>query len=514
MAYKTDYSTTVKNSSNGLRKLFESIDGNEFETWLASDSRPQKNKIYEVHISHDDVMGMSKYYWAKIVTLGQGKKGVEVFVPDLTNNKKIQTDEEDKKGNPIFLKGGMFYTGGVSPDDLYRDSTEKRSPINGWRVRFKETGAKVAATDGKHTAKQEAGSAYIFERALATNGWGTLAELKADKSTMKGLKEIYPELPDDWVDVYWKQHQVILNKFRGSQIREFKHKGGFMKYIGDLVVRNFGFSKKDNWNPADIWGIKNEAKVISIIEESVGKSQDSQTIEELNALLRGMYKNDTLVGISLKKVSGKEARWEEFNLDKITVEELDEYRYPDITMQIQLGKNMATDSIVWCKQGSGSGYKFQIRQNSKGASNLKFESTKMGATAARGGKAQVDMVVRLLNDKVSNNTFTNNHNNYPKNKNQFLNEKKPFVLDTWESMFEDVNKVADTGISTKKDFVDNISNLFDQDADVANSKLMQLTFLYNATKITPKKNKENFWTDMVFLSIKKGDKYGPFGKLY
>ena len=29
-----------------------------------------------------------------------------------------------------------------------------------------------------------------------------------------------------------------------------------------------------------------------------------------------------------------------------------------------------------------------------------------------------------------------------------------------------------------------------------------------------KKKYTEFWTDMLFLSIKKGDKFGPFGKLY
>ena len=32
--------------------------------------------------------------------------------------------------------------------------------------------------------------------------------------------------------------------------------------------------------------------------------------------------------------------------------------------------------------------------------------------------------------------------------------------------------------------------------------------------ITNKKKYTEFWTDMLFLSIKKGDKFGPFGKLY
>ena len=41
--------------------------------------------------------------------------------------------------------------------------------------------------------------------------------------------------------------------------------------------------------------------------------------------MRGMYKSRTLVGISLKKISGKEAKWEEYNIEKLSLDEIDEY---------------------------------------------------------------------------------------------------------------------------------------------------------------------------------------------
>ena len=43
---------------------------------------------------------------------------------------------------------------------------------------------------------------------------------------------------------------------------------------------------------------------------------------------------------------------------------------------------------------------------------------------------------------------------------------------------------------------------------------MQLAFLDSIYKITPAKKQSEVWTDMVFLAIKKGNKFGPFGKLY
>ena len=68
-----------------------------------------------------------------------------------------------------------------------------------------------------------------------------------------------------------------------------------------------------------MWGVRGNSKdVIIKVEQTVYGSKDSQTIQQLNSLLRGMYKAKELVGISLKKTSGKEAKWEELSLIHIS----------------------------------------------------------------------------------------------------------------------------------------------------------------------------------------------------
>ena len=64
------------------------------------------------------------------------------------------------------------------------------------------------------------------------------------------------------------------------------------------------------------------------------------------------------------------------------------------------------------------------------------------------------------------------------------------------------------------DAVNNIAVVLGSpNAHVANSKLMQLTFL-DVLMSMPKKKRNQFMTDMSFLAQKKGDRFGPFGKLY
>ena len=353
-----------------------------------------------------------------------------------------------------------------------------------------------------------AGEKYVLNE--KSTSFKSEKEMSEDKVLMKNLISIYPDIGDsDWLSVYFKQHKVILDKFGKSNINTFDHTGGFMAFIGDLIKKNFGISKKDNWNPADIWGVVGDSKqVIKTLEKTVFGSKDSQTISQLNAVMRGMYKEKKLVGISLKKVSGKQALWQEYNIEKLTLDEIDEYKFPKIDIEINLSADMTQDTKVKLRKMNGTGYNFQIKANtSTEFSGLKWESTPKGAGAARGGKAQVDSIIALLDD--NNKSFEKNNRKYPQDATEFSSNSQ-----TYKEMFKRVNKKVETDCENENEFATNIENLFMDKPYVANSKLMQLTFIDKVLSIDNKEKFTEFWTDMVFLSIKKGDKFGPFGKLY
>jgi len=224
--------------------------------------------------------------------------------------------------------------------------------------------------------------------------------------------------------------------------------------------------------------------------------------------MRSLYRERKLVGISLKKVSGGQAKYEEFNVKELTLDEIDEYNFPNVDTKIRLDAKMSQDTVVKLTKKDGKGYKFQIKgNNSTGFSNLKWEATQIGAGAARGGKAQVDQVVQLLKD--NGETFDKANGNYPKDLDEYNKREKEF-----SDMYKRVSKVVDTETSSVDDFNKNIKAAFFERPHVANSKLMQLAFLDAIYKVKPKKKQEELWTDIVFLAIKKGNKFGPFGKLY
>ena len=165
------------------------------------------------------------------------------------------------------------------------------------------------------------------------------------------------------------------------------------------------------------------------------------------------------------------------------------------------------------KDGTG-GFNFQIKSNSSTSwAGLKWESTPQGATAARGGKAQVAKVIEML--KEDGRTFDKDWSNYPEDRKEYQKDHLK-----WETKFRYVSGKATTKCKNAGDFSANIEKMFRSgvaDSKVANSKLMQLAFLYDILKIKENKGVETYtswWTDLVFLSIKLGNQYGPFGKLY
>ena len=280
-----------------------------------------------------------------------------------------------------------------------------------------------------------------------------------------------------------------------------------MDFITELAKTKFGISKKDTWNPADIWLIKDPDKAIAKIKKNVEGSKASQTITELNDVLRQMFKTREVVGISLKKISGKTAKYEEYNVKDEDLNKNYNYKISQSVIDLSYKKTFGTQDARVIVEGEGSTYNFQIKGNDTAKiSNLKWEPTAKGASAARVGKAPVDMVAALMKD--NNMKFINDNKRFPQNANEFKKNEKKYV-----TMYNAVSKNVDTKIKSSTEFVKNIILGYNTLPQIALSKLMQLEFLFELFKLKSKQRDE-FMTDLVFLAAKKGKTFGPFGKLY
>lgn len=383
----------------------------------------------------------------------------------------------------------------------------------------------------ERTRKQELGSAWIMRRALKDNQkYSKWQDITKDKKYFElgGPKGIYPEVTADWLETFYLQQKKMLEEFGNSKFTEFNREYGFMDYISKLVKDKFGISKKDTWDPADIWCIQNQKKIISDIEKIL-KSDGFNTIQELNAYLRTLFHERKVVGISLKKISGKQAKYEEVNTKDDDIE-FKEAKKPSFTLErlrVELSMKPGTaegkalplsaGSEFWLKgeeNGHEAIFKIDIReQSSSKYSFVKFEPKSSLATKARMGKAPAELVRSLF--KQYKVPIYESAQDYPLDLAQFMERQKEFV-----DMFKIIKNKSyiETGITSEKEFVANMKAMFTNTQKgkpvTANSKCQQVAVFAALAKLS-KKDLEELGTKLVFAGAKKGSgEYGPYGKLY
>ena len=402
------------------------------------------------------------------------------------------------------------------------------------RIKFVQT-SKLTDSKGKAiseatmTKMQELGSAWIFKRAIEDNKeWGSVEKLKADDDTMSGLRDIWKRVgksdlvDDDWINNFYKQQKTLIDCIGKPAFTTFNRDGGFMDFISEKVSTNYGISKKDNWNPADIWLIQNETKWRGYIEKAINSGSrgrsPAKTLAEFNAIMRMLFKAKQVFGISLKKVAaGADAKMEFLNHKSEFFTTLEKLHFTFVKAECKLGTKNDKEGTVTLQtqdtrllvQDGGNTYNFQIKANdSTKISGLKYEPTSSGATAARLGKATVDLVMRLLDDYSIE--FEKNAVAYPQTAKQFEDNKNG----NWKDMLSCLKGAGvDFGSADAEQAWKNLKFVFGTKPHVANAKCQQIKWLCGFIKLDSEE-RDNFGTDLVFLAKKEGRSYGPFAKIY
>jgi hypothetical protein len=399
------------------------------------------------------------------------------------------------------------------------------------KIRFRKSGKLTKSVAG--TQEQELGSAFIFRRALNDNaGWKEWQDIVKDDDTYPELVKIFKgSVPDSWLISYFAQSKVLLDEVKPPKMSEFNRDGGFMGFITGELNRKFGISKKDTWNPADIWIINGNLNNIKqrIKNKIEGKNQ---TIQQLNGVLRKMFHDEEVMGISLKK-TGPIAYYEKVNLEGLipdTKEDNFDVPMTDFKANFMIeSTGMFTQDvkIVVDAVTENKTFTFQIKANDSGASggsNLKFEPTAKGAGLARLGKAPVDEVAEILKDMNQSSSFVNKYQEYPKDEVAFskTNKKKGeeyFRNQVLPALTRGPKKIT-SDISDIDQIIKNIKASYGSKDDRGTNtrcKLMGLDFFYQVSKLDENQRNE-FVTDMIFLAQKKAfgkrPDFGPFGKIY
>tara|TARA_Y100000768_G_C23965969_1_gene677880 strand:+ start:121 stop:1455 length:1335 start_codon:yes stop_codon:yes gene_type:complete len=430
------------------------------------------------------------------------------------------------------------------------------------------------------TAMQELASAWIFKRAIQDNqrflraediktgnpkdGGKTYDELlKIWQSTSKGkiktreMAEIHLE-ENQWLENFYKQSGRLLREVGDSKFTVFtrgrtagytsdwyKNTTTFMEWVEQQVKDRFNIQRKDNWNPADVWLIKDQRKHRRAIMNAMKTPVKSKTkgvvtanLNQFNDLFRDLFKKKQIMGISLKKISGTDAKWKEVNVTEDYFKSIEATEMEFTGAKCKFGPGVVTEAqeergrrkldlptksgkfsletqetMVTLKDPeTNAQFEIQIKANDNSKfDNLKYEPKDKSNSAARLGKATTGYVDDLMY-AYGRPQWKRSWKSYPDSKTDFNETEQNKYLGMIRELKADG---VDIGNVTPEEAIVNIRETFDRTSQpqTANSKLMQVTWLYNVLSMSTK-NRNKFLTDLIFLAEKSGRRYGPYGKLY
>ena len=162
----------------------------------------------------------------------------------------------------------------------------------------------------------------------------------------------------------------------------------------------------------------------------------------------------------------------------------------------------------------GDGYQIDVKGSSSKFNNLAFGTLVKAKSAAQGGNAPINLVIRLMRKNGSDISFTNDNSKYPKTDHEYYGESPSyFKRDNYETWFNSLKKHFKNKSVSFRDFDCYIGALYeDGDGAIAQSKLMQLHFYYDSLK--QNRLGVDYWLKILYLGMKVGKIFAPHAKIY
>jgi len=512
-------------------------------------------KIYDnLKVAFFDKVKNGEFFFVPVNTPSRAK----VFVIKVYNGKKNKVWDRVVKPTRSALRsrkgsnlvGELLHVPIKLPGDRIVD------------VQFKATGkdhSKIESGGPTKTSMQENVSLLFIKKALNGGGVGKTYDqwegdtdrcVVNDKRFFRKIVKTWPDVVDntDWQESFMAQSKKMLDVASRAGWDEFKFdrdkKGGFMKWIENIIITKYKIIKPDSWNPADIWMIKDETDVRKKIKNAIQLSKPQHPFDQiglLNEIMQSLFISGDLIGVSLKLVTKPKqgAFWKVYNVE-VPVFESETQRRDFICTLGPNGKNtkgscflalnfksgkkppFATQELkFWLYDGSKKIFEYVVKGVSSVTThcNMKLEPKDIARSKAFMGKSPVPQVRKLMHDlgigtqadKLKG--FDNNHNSFPRDLAAFLDSPMHAGTKTniYAYMWSQIKDQVTTNINSEKEFMDNMTLQYSVMAPFAQQKLMMLNFIYVILNF---KERDKFLTTILAFAEKFGDKYGPFGKLY
>ena len=511
-------STPANKMKKWFTKLITSakIDQSVFYAEDKYPSIPINGKQYEIYLSVVELNKLRKFLNRGV----DNPSGVDQIYYDVSSNNKPIIIEYMTPQNKLIFKFRI-------------DSTSKKA----------KSGTKSSGTGGvkPSTQEQEKVTLKIFEELLKNKNpkWDKLGFKKlAEQELSKLYKDINHQgkLPREWYSHFELQFNEVrdITKLPNNRFDVYDY-DAFMNFIEKIIVHEgppgpsaiwpqFGkISKKDSWNPADVWLVKSGGEFDKLKKQL----KTSGTIKELNSYLKYAFGKNIIVGISLKKSSGKpgDLHYELNNLEaklpKLPVIELDTFK---IDLPFDNKKKVfekTTNVLIVTNNGKEVGL-MRTGTNTTGPGNNTYEFKGAGTQTAQMGKVPKDLMLKRfqvaglniqslptmqeVEDKLPRKKGDQNYNHWKMICKNLKGAKwlKPLHA-------KNLDDFPDVMLSLRKRKIQKTESF-------AGQVVLFAHLLYQVGKKKGEKEIHQVMEDFFYFAQKKGkvfgSEFGPFGKLY
>ena len=459
---------------------------------------------------YDDVKKHEGKYTLKL--LQDIKVGNKILLKD-KSKVNIKYTKELEKLFDLLAEGKVMKVW----EELYKEPlfiTEKGLSIT--ITNIEKSPYSVGEKDKPTTEQQELITAKIFELLLSKKGnydnfEDCLTELqKVTKFNITSNKE--------WFKSFKAQFDFIKNDSRipNQKFDEYNRNGGFMDYISKYVKDEYNISKKDSWNPADIWLINTSkmSKYKKLLEKYRGGDPKFNNIGIVNDILKSAFVNNAIIGISLKKNSGK-AFYELVNLQFVE-KNFKELEFDNFYLNTSFSKKVKEFEVVssyFVIKYKGKEFICNIRSNAgEKIAKVVYEFNERNAKAQL-GKVPVEHLTRYLREFRKPNTNMPDPGGLPKNIEELTKQQK-----LWMDRITKIQNhkyITNKDKSRPEDIFNNLVLAYSENGNKLNGKLAAIMqIIWFASLITDIKDIVGFSTEIFYAAQKKGNEFGPFGKLY
>lgn len=243
--------------------------------------------------------------------------------------------------------------------------------------------------------------------------WKYILDDRAYTTTSKKSGGALIPKSDSWLGHFKRQYEFIKNDttLKNGSFKVFDY-DYFMDKVTTLIKsgaqvgpakgkwplwQGGKVSKKDSWNPADIWLLSSTKDADNVMTEL----NNSVTIAEVNTHLKAAYHERLVVGISLKKV-GQTVKYDEVNLemkDGVSVNP----KHPavwfgkfDLNVPYSNGNfDLKTNTLTVTNTKKNDIGVMRCGSNQTTPGNITFEFKAAGSSSAQLGKVPMDLMLQL-----------------------------------------------------------------------------------------------------------------------